>query len=215
MDDFLTPGEKTLRRDVREYLLRRPTPAGGPGQAPDEAFLAAFRLRLNELGYLGFPPSGPDDGRAGWLESALVVEEVSASSPGLGLALIEAEAGPDGQARGADAAAVVARDIGTAAAVIESCLAVAREKGLFESALMGYQKAQTGLADALSGLEAARLLTYRALRLIDRGDGEKGRAELRRASSSVSEALAAARSLASTLAGTPGPLPGEPDKERT
>jgi len=214
MDDFLTPGEKALKRDVREYVRQRKT-AEGPGDSPDQASLAAVRQRLGELGYRGFPVSGPGDGRAGWLQSALIIEEVSAAAPGLGRALSEAAFGPDGQPGAGDAAAGVANDIGTAAAVLESCLAVAREKGLFESALMDYQKAQTALADALSGLAAARMLTYRALRLIDRGDEEKGREELRRAASRVSEALAAARSVASALGGAPARLSGESGSERT
>jgi alkylation response protein AidB-like acyl-CoA dehydrogenase len=213
MDDFLTPDEKALKRDVREYVRQRKS-AEGPGDAPDQTSLAAVRLRLSELGYRGFPASGPGDGRAGWLQSALIIEEVSAAAPGLGRALSEAVLGPDGQPGVGDAAAGVARDIGTAAAVLESCFAAARGKGLFESALMDYRKAQMGLADALSGLAAARLLTYRALRLIDRGDEEKGRDELRLAASRVSEALAAARSVASALGGASAPLPGESGSER-
>ncbi len=214
MDDFLTPGEKALRLNVRECLRQRPA-AGGPGSAADEAFLASVRLRLNELGYLGFPATGPADGRAGWLESALVVEEISSVSPDLARALLAAEAGPDGRTGGEDVVAAVARDLGAAAAVLESCLEAARRRGLFESALMDYQKAQTGLADALAGLEAARLLTYRALRLMDKGEAARGREELRRASTMAAQALASARAQASGLAGAALAPDGESGKERT
>jgi alkylation response protein AidB-like acyl-CoA dehydrogenase len=154
-----------------------------------------------DLGYPGLLGSLPAEGKAGLLERALVIEEVSAASPELGQTLLPVAGGQDalpGTGTG-EAAGEAAWTIGAASAVLASCLRAAREKGLFESTLMDYQKAQSDLAGALAGLEAARLQAYRALILLDRGDIDRGRDELGRASDCARTILGEALTLAAAL----------------
>jgi alkylation response protein AidB-like acyl-CoA dehydrogenase len=214
MDAFLTPEQKALRQDIRDYF-REAAPPDFESAPADPAALTAISRRLKDLGYPDLPGSGPGRRRLGLIEKALIIEEVSAASPELGRAIFAAGGGPAGRSGPEDPVAEVARDIGTAAAVLSSCLGAARDKGLFESTLMDHQKAQTDLADALSGLEAARLKAYRALRLLDRGDGERGDEELRRVAGRVREILGEARALASALAGGRGPTDKIAGQERS
>jgi alkylation response protein AidB-like acyl-CoA dehydrogenase len=206
MDAFLTPEQKALRQNIRDHL-REGAPAG-------PAALTAISRKLKDLGYPDLPGAGPGMGRMGLIEKALIIEEVSAAAPELGRAIFAAGGGPAGRIGPEDSVAEMARDIGTAAAVLRSCLEAARDKGLFESTLMDHQKAQMDLADVLSGLEAVRLQAYRALGLLDRGDGERGDEELRRVAGRVRETLGEARALASALAGGRGLTDKIPGQER-
>jgi alkylation response protein AidB-like acyl-CoA dehydrogenase len=197
MDAFLTPAQRALRQGVRDYFRER-VPANPVGPSFDSGLLPALGRRLRDLGYPDFLGSTTGEGL---LERALVIEEVSAASPELGQSLLSAGGGPDARPGTGmpDPVAEAAWTIGTTAAVLESCLGAARERGLFESTLMDYQRAQGDLAGALSGLEAARLQAYRALLLLDRGDVERGREELGRASACARRILGETRSLAALL----------------
>ncbi len=214
MDAFLTAEQKALRQDIRDHI--REVASAGPESAPSgPAALAALGRRLRELGYPDLPDPGPRAGRMGLTEKALVIEEVSAASLELGRVISAAGGGSAGQPGPEDLVADVAGDLGTAAALIGSCLEAARNNGLFESALMDHQKAQMDLADALSGLEAARLQAYRALGLLDRGDEERGDKELRHAAGRVREVLNEARAMASDLAAEGGLTVKIPGRERS
>ena len=213
MDAFLTPEQKALRKDIRDHF-REVAPADSESAPAGPAALTAISRKLKDLGYPDLPGAGPGMGRMGLIEKALIIEEVSAAAPELGRAIFAAGGGPAGRIGPEDSVAEVARDIGTAAAVLRSCLEAARDKGLFESTLMNHQKAQMDLADVLSGLEAVRLQAYRALRLLDRGDRERGDEELRRVAGRVRETLGEARALASALAGGRGLTDRIPGQER-
>jgi alkylation response protein AidB-like acyl-CoA dehydrogenase len=213
MDAFLTPEERALRQEVRNFFRERAL-AGPQSKSLDSASLAAISRRLKDLGHPDFLDAGPGAGPTGLLERALIIEEVSAASPETARALFGAAEGQHGGPGGADPAVEVARAIGTAAAILETCLRAAREKGLFDSTLMNCQKAQAELANALSGLEAERLQAYRALRLLDRGDKDRGGKELGQASARVREILDEARSLLSGLLGGDGRPQKAPEQER-
>lgn len=198
MNAFLRPDEIAVRQRVRDYFrygvgpdARKSSEAAGP---PD-----ADRL-LRELGFQEASAAGPPGG-LGLLGRALIIEEVSSASPELGRVLATARSGPDGRPATEGAAAEVAWFIGAGAALLDGCLRLARAKGLFESTLMGYQQVQVGLSEVLSGLEAARLQAYRAFRLIERGEQERGKEELGRASRLAAEIYREARALAAALAG--------------
>jgi len=200
MDAFLTPAQRALRKSLRDYL-RESAQANQDVVSPDSLLLPALGRLLTDLGYPGLLGSIQSGGQAGLLDRALVIEEISAASPELGQTLLPAAGGRDarpGTEAGA-AAGEAAWTIGAAAAVLVSCLRAAREKGFFESTLMDYQKIQSDLAGALSSLEAARLQAYRALRLLDRGDLDRGREELGRASACARTILGEALTLAAAL----------------
>jgi alkylation response protein AidB-like acyl-CoA dehydrogenase len=213
MDAFLTSAQRALRKSLRDYFQERAQ--GNPdGVFPDSLLLPGLGRLLTDLGYPDLLGSLPAEGQAGLLDRALIIEEISAASPELGQTLLPGAGGPDalpGSAAG-EAAGEAAWTIGAAAAVLVSCLRAAREKGLFESTLMDYQKVQSELAGALSGLEAARLQTYRALLLLDRGDVDRGREELGRATACARTILGGALTLAASLGvgiRLPGTIPGQ------
>lgn len=188
MDAFLTPEQKALRQRIRAYLL------GGdsnPAVLPDWLDLGA-------------------GARAGFLERALIIEEISAVSPSLGRSLFQDGGGGDVRSAAGQTVAEIAVSLGTASAILEACQRAAKEKGLFESVLMDHQKTQSRLADVFSGLEAVRLQAYRAFLLLDRNDTRRGEKELEQAAVRSSQVRAAARDLASSLLG-PGWVGRNPD----
>jgi alkylation response protein AidB-like acyl-CoA dehydrogenase len=214
MDDFLTPNELTIRRKVRVRLREPFRPGRGTAaeaQAPNGGPAGLEGLR-RELG-LPSPGTGGGSGSVrGLLERALVIEEVAAASPKLGRALLEAAPAPPGIE---GAAGELAWAIGSAAAALEAGLAAARERGLFESTLMGHQKVQGDLAEAFSAVQALRLKAYRALRLVDRGERVRGEHELGRAAAEAAAVRGRALALAGALLG-PGRLADMmPEEERS
>jgi alkylation response protein AidB-like acyl-CoA dehydrogenase len=199
MDVFLRPEEIAVRQRVRDYFRNRHSfaPAGHSGP---NGSLEARRL-LQDMGFPGL--AGADSAvPPGFVEQALIIEEVSCASPRLGQALLafwnNKSQDPPGTG---GSAALTAWSTGAATAIYEACLKAAREKGFFESALMDHQQVQMDLADLLSGLEAARIQTYRALHLIDQGKRERGEDELRRASSLAGRTHERAKTLAAALLG--------------
>jgi alkylation response protein AidB-like acyl-CoA dehydrogenase len=200
MDAFLTPDETALRQRIRDYF--RDGEASGRGAPPGPAGSHEAGALLKELGFPGPRLAGDEGKEAGLLAKALVVEEVSSASPRLGRELVPVLGGEARGAPGTDSeAAEIAWTIGVAAAVLEACLKAAREQGFFASTLMDHQKVQMALGDLLSGLESARLQSYRALRLIDGGDTTRGGEELRRAAGLAGRAHSEAMGMASALLG--------------
>jgi len=64
---------------------------------------------------------------------------------------------------------IAALSVGLAQGAYEAALAYARERKAFGKAISQFQAIQWKLADAATRIEAARLLTYRAAHLRDRG----------------------------------------------
>jgi len=201
MDDFLTPAERDLRRSARElFRPRNGSAAGGagPGAGP-----SGFEGLFKELGFRG----------RGQLERALIVEEAAAASPDLARALLESAPAGAGAAAWnlawtpgtASAAMELAWNLGTASAAIEVGLAAARDRGLFQSALMGHQKVQGELADALTAVRALRLRAYRALRLVDAGRTGRGTEELGLAAAEAAAVRDRTLAVVGALLGGPGP----------
>jgi len=210
MDAFLTPAERAVRQRIRDYL-RNGGGAGGRGAAGTAGMPERGKI-LSELS----PATPPDPGRgSGLLEKALLIEEVSAVSPKLGRDLLPAAPGPTAPAGAEGFAAGVAWSIGTAAGILEACMKAAREQGLFASTLMGCQETQMGLGELLSGLEAARLQSYRALRLIDGGEKIRGEDELEHASGLAGKIYNRALTMASSLLGAGWLSENMPDHERS
>jgi len=214
MDAFLTPDEVAARQKVRDYFregkaLAEGAPSGPRGSNP----LGSF---LKELGFPG-PSAAGDKGRAAsLLVKALVIEESSSASPRLGRELVPSPGGAIRSVSHAEEeAAEIAWKMGAAAAVLRACLKAAGEQGFFASTLMDHQKVQMTLGDILSGLEAARLQSYRAFRLIDGGDESRGAEELRRAAGLAARAHGEAMGMASALLGTRWLSENMPDNERS
>jgi len=204
MDAFLSPGERAIRRKVRDHFQSRGS-VDGPDPSRAAGPLSPGRL-LKSLGFAG------EGGRPGSFESALVIEEVSALSPRLGRALARAAAG---QAGTEAAAGELAWAVGSAAALLEACRGAAREKGLFQSTLMGHQRTQGDLAETFTAVQAVRLKAYRALRLIDRGERDRGDAELALAAGEAAAVHGRAVALAAALLGEGGLAEMMPEDERS
>jgi alkylation response protein AidB-like acyl-CoA dehydrogenase len=196
MDTFLSAEDIFIKRRVRDYFSD-----GAPGRNETSSLPPAVRDPGPLLKELGFsePHAAGRAGELGLASKALIIEGISRASPRLGRGLI-----PAGNAEGArsgaeEVAARTAWSIGSAAAILDACLKAARDEGLFGSTLMDHQKEQVALGELLSGLEAARLQAYRALRLIDRGRPDCGGEELERASDKASELRTRAAAMASKL----------------
>lgn len=189
MDDFLTTVERAFRRRVRDHFRRGRTTA-----AADRSWSVR--------------PAGVE----GLLGHALVIEEASAASPKLGRAVLAAAPAPAGTGA---AAGELAWAIGSASAALEAGLDAAREKGFFQSTLMGHQKVQGDLAEAFSAVQALRLKSYRALRLVDRGETARGEDELGRAAGEARAVRDRALALAGALLEGGRLAELMPDKERS
>lgn len=210
MDDFLTTNERTIRDRVREHLR----PGRGPaaeGHAPS-AGPAGIEGLLREL---GVPGLGTEDGSGpvrSLFERALVIEEAAAASPRAGRALLDSSPA----AAGAETTAgELAWLLGSASAAVEAGLAAARDKGLFQSTLMGHQKVQGDLAEAFSAIQALRLRAYRAMRLVDAGRSGRGGEELARVAAEAAAARGRALALAGALLDGSGLAVLMPEKERS
>ena len=214
MDAFLTPNEMALRQRIRDYFRDGEASGGGAPAGPTGSHEPGALLK--ELGFPGPYGAGDKGGDASLFVKALVVEEVSSASPRLGRDLVPVLGGEARGAPGTDSeAAEIAWTIGAAAAVLQACLKAAREQGLFASTLMGHQKVQMVLGDLLSGLESARLQSYRALRLIDGGNTAGGAQELRRAAGLAGRARDIAMGAASALLDHRWLSEKMPDNERS
>ena len=205
MDAFLTPDEMAVRQSVRDYFRE-----GGPAGLP------APGTFLKELGFPGPTAAGGKGKEASLLVKALVIEESSSASPRLGRELVPSLGGAiQSVSHAEEKAAEIAWRIGAAAAVLRACLKAAGEQGFFASTLMDHQKVQMTLGDILSGLEAARLQSYRAFRLIDGGNTARGAEELRRAAGLAARAHGEVMGMASALLGPRWLSENMPENERS
>ncbi len=123
--------------------------------------------------------AAPDPGSS-WLRAALILEERARAHSSVEPPLLSAVHGP-GDDDMSVALAEVASTLGSASATLDRGYASARAQGFFESTLMGFRDVHMELSELHSGLEAVRLATYRACRLLDRGDRQRGGGELARA----------------------------------
>jgi hypothetical protein len=209
MDALFTLEELAARERVRAYFRR----GRSSGPAGEKEVYDARRV-LNDLG-LGEPSGGGFSGIPGLVGTALIVDELSSASPQLGQAFLAGWT-PSRPASGPElSAAATAWDLGTASAAYGACLKAARERGYFGSTLMDHQRVQMDLAGLLAGLETARLQAYRALRLIDRGRGDRGEGELERARQLAARTREAAEALARTLIGEDWVKVTFPERERS
>jgi len=209
MDDFLTPVEQDIREKVRGLL--RPGRGLGPAEQGRDAGPAGAGRLWEAVGLPAGGGRGPGP-HPGLLGRALVVEEVSAASPKLGRALLAAW--PD-RSRTGEAAGELAWAIGSTAAALGAGLDAARKKGLFQSTLMGHQRAQGDLADTLAAVQALRLRAYRALRLIEKGENVRGEDELGRAAGEAAAVRDRARATLGALLGEAGLAELMPEDERS
>jgi len=153
VDAFWTEAQTTFRRKARDHFRRN----------------------------LGISPGGDGfpafSGSAGVSEGVLIIEEASLYRPRLGLDLMkrwisgEAESSPEKRLFR------LARIVGTAGYVFEAGVREARDRGFFESSLMGCRELQEGLAGLASGVEILRLGACRLCYLLARGERDRGEAE--------------------------------------
>jgi hypothetical protein len=167
VDAFWTEEQTTLRKKARDYFRRE----------------GAALPSLSILRDLGISPGGDGfpvfSGSAGVSEGVLIIEEASLYRPRLGLDLMKrwlsGEAGSSPEKRLFRLAWIV----GTAAHVFDAGAREARDRGFFESSLMGCRELQEDLAGLASGVEILRLGACRLCHLLARGEErDRGEAEL-------------------------------------
>jgi hypothetical protein len=215
MDIFLGPEQHAIRHAVRAVFRDGPEPFICPRVPGHEDGLRLLR-KLEAAGLPGLPQetsTAPSPIRL--LDLAVMLEEVAVQSPAVALTLIPGLGGrqggpgwregephlPSGDQKAEGNAAEAAWLAGTASFLLGACYQAAREGRFFESTLMEHYCLQQRLAEAFGGFEAARVLTYRALLLIDGKHAERGRAELLAALSRWREVLSGLRSLGARLCG--------------
>lgn len=171
MDAFQTEEMKALRRKARDYFGR-----GGAFTSGDLTSLADGVWR-DLVGTPDASIGSVSNGRAGLSVRTLIIEEASFYRPRLGLDLMKrwlfGEAGSSPEER----LFRLARIVGTAAHVFEAGAREARDRGFFESSLMGCRELQEGLAGLASGVEILRLGSCRICHLLARGERDRGEAE--------------------------------------
>ena len=171
MDAFWTEEQTTLRRKARDYFRRE-------GEALCRGVSTPSMSIRRDLGISpdgdGFPAIS---GSAGVSEGVLIIEEASFYRPRLGLDLLNrwlsGEAGRSPEERLFRLALIV----GTAAHVFEAGAQEARDRGFFESSLMGCRELQEGLAGLACRVEILRLGACRICHLLERGERDRGEAE--------------------------------------
>ena len=171
MDAFWTEEQTTLRRKARDYFRRE-------GEALCRGVSTPSMSIRRDLGIFpdgdGFPAIS---GSSGVSEGVLIIEEASFYRPRLGLDLMKrwlsGEAGRSPEER----LFRLARIVGTAAHVFEAGAQEARDRGFFETSLMGCREIQEGLAGLASGVEILRLGACRLCHLLERGERDRGEAE--------------------------------------
>jgi hypothetical protein len=169
VDAFWTEEQTTLRNRTREYF-----------RLEGEAFRKdASTLSMSILRHLGISRDG--DGFpafSGMSEGVLIIDEASFSRPRLGLDLMERWLAGAAGSSPEERLFRLARIAGTSAHVFEAGVRGARDKGVFESSLMGCRELQETLAGLASGVELLRLGACRICHLLDRGERDRGEAEL-------------------------------------
>ena len=171
MDAFWTEDQTTLRRKARDYFCREGEALCRGASKPSPSILRDLGISPGSDGFPAF------SGSAGVIEWVLIIEEASVYRPRLGLDLmkqwISGEAGSSPEKR----LFRLARIVGTAAHIFEAGVREARDRGFFESSLMGCRELQEGLAGLASGVEILRLGACRICYLIARGERDQAEAE--------------------------------------
>jgi hypothetical protein len=168
VDAFWTEEQTTLRRKARDYFHRE-------GEALCRGVFTPSLSILRDLGISpggdGFPASSDVS------DGVLIIEEASLYRPRLGLDLMKwwlsGKAGSSLEMRLFRLAGIV----GTAAYVFEAGAREARDRGFFESSLVGCRELQEDLAGLASGVEILRLGACRLCHLWARGERDRGEAE--------------------------------------
>ena len=171
MDAFWTKEQTTLRRKARDYFRRE-----GEALCRDVSTLPMSNRR--DLGISrdgdGFPVFS---GTAGVSEGVLIIEEASCYRPQLGLDLMKRRLSGEAGSSPEERLFRLARIVGTAAYVFEAGAREARDRGFFESSLMGCRELQEGLAGLACRVEILRLGACRICHLLERGERDRGEAE--------------------------------------
>lgn len=192
MDAFWTEEQTTLRNKSREYFRLKGEALCRDASTPPVSILRDLGIDRDAEGLPAF---------CGLSDGALIIDEASYFRPRLGLDLMErwlaGEVGNSSEAK----LFRIARIAGTAARVFEAGAREAREKGVFESSLMGCRELQETLAGLASGVEILRLGACRLCHLLARGERDRGEAELTRL---YEKALALGRDAGSVALGLLG-----------
>jgi len=190
MEYLLTPKQKALKEAVRRFVALEVASLRDVA-VPDGEIAEAFVIKLGDFlrQSTGFPEI---DGsvRLSGVETVMILEETSkwlpAAGPGpLAGSLFE---GLSPEVR------CSAASLGSAQGLLAPCLGGVFGRGRAESSGYNYGELDQELADVLSAIEAARLMTYRAALLEDekRPDAEESLAAKRRAEELASRAAALA-----------------------
>ena len=169
MDAFWTEEQAILRHRAREYFRLEGEALHREASTPSMSILRDLGIARDAKGSPAF---------SGMSEGVLIIDEASFFRPRLGLELMERWlSGKEGNSP-EEKLFRLARIAGTAARVFEAGVREARNRGVFESSLMGCRELQETLAGLASGVELLRLGACRICHLLDRGERDRGEAEL-------------------------------------
>ena len=164
MDAFWTEEQTTLRRKARDYFRRHVS-------TPPMSNRRDLGISRDRDGFPVF------SGSAGVSEGVLIIEEASCYRPRLGLDLMKRRLSGEAGSSPEERLFRLARIVGTAAHVFEAGAREARDRGFFESSLMGCREIQEGLAGLVCRVEILRLGACRICHLLERGERDRGEAE--------------------------------------
>ena len=164
MDAFWTEEQTTLRRKARDYFRRHVS-------TPPMSNRRDLGISRDRDGFPVF------SGSAGVSEGVLIIEEASCYRPRLGLDLMKRRLSGEAGSSPEERLFRLARIVGTAAHVFEAGAREARDRGFFESSLMGCRELQEGLAGLVCRVEILRLGACRICHLLERGERDRGEAE--------------------------------------
>jgi hypothetical protein len=204
MEAFRTEAETAFRRRAAGYfaLVFRPSRGGDAAPAKIWADLDGSAAA-----------AGPD------LRVA-ILDEASRRDPRLGRELLEWRASAAATDPVEETACRLGRLAGVAAHVLEAGAAAARDRGAFDSSLMGCRDVQERLAGLVSLADLARLGACRLCRLVERGDVERAGREAALLRSGAAALAAEVRAAALSLLGEdwvtanfpPDDLPSGPER---
>jgi len=164
VDAFWTEEQTTLRRKARDYFRRHVS-------TPPMSNRRDLGISRDRDGFPVF------SGSAGVSEGVLIIEEASCYRPRLGLDLMKRRLSGEAGSSPEERLFRLARIVGTAAHVFEAGAREARDRGFFESSLMGCRELQEGLAGLVCRVEILRLGACRICHLLERGERDRGEAE--------------------------------------
>jgi len=186
MDYLLTPEQKALKEAIRDFIALE-IPSLRSTAAPDGKAVDAFVLKLGR--FLRRREGRPDVEEGvplSGVETVLVLEEVLKGLPGAGS---KPAAGRLFEGLSLELRSSAAC-LGSAQGVLVPCLERAFGRRGLDASGHHHEALNQGLADILSAIEAARLMTYRAAILEDEGhpDAEEAAEAKRQAEELASRA---------------------------